>query len=245
VTDPCYSPRIRRLSRRVLPLVYRGAAVCCPCCGGTFRKFIARYGDDALCPGCLSLQRHRALSLFLPDRLSELDGEIALLHFAPEEGLAEKLRSLPRVRYLSADLDPRSPALMHFDITAIPFDDASFDAVVCNHVLEHVENDRQAMRELCRVLKPGSYMYSIHPVHRRLAATVEDPSVTDPKERRRLFGQFDHVRRYGRDFADRLTDAGFEVNVENYGVGIEPERLAYFGLAEEEPIFVCRRPVGA
>jgi SAM-dependent methyltransferase len=241
MTDPCYSPRIRRLARQVLPLVYRGGAVCCPCCGGTFRKFITRHGNDALCPGCLSLQQHRALSLFLPRRLSELDGEIALLHVAPEEGLGEKLRSLPKVRYLSADLDPRSPALMQFDITAIPFDDASFDVVVCNHVLEHVQNDRLAMRELYRVLRPAGCMYSIHPVHGKLAATLEDPSVTDPNARRRLFGQFDHVRIYGRDFAERLADAGFEVTVKNYGADLEPEGLAYYGLREEEPIFICRR----
>ena len=150
------------------------------------------------------------------------------------------LRSLPIVRYLSADLDPRSPALMHFDITAIPLDDATFDVVVCNHVLEHIPDDRLAMRELRRILRPGGCMYSIHPVYTELPSTFEDASVTDPDARRRLFGQIDHVRKYGPDFVERLSNAGFEVRVERYGA--DAEGVRYYGLGGEEPIYVCRRP---
>jgi SAM-dependent methyltransferase len=238
--DPCYNPTIRTLARRVLPLVYRGSAVACPCCGGTFRKFIARYGNDSLCPACLSLGRHRALSMFLAEHLARLDRETTLLHFAPEEGLAARVRSLPNVRYVSADIDPRAPTSIHFDITAIPFENSSFDVIICSHVLEHVSDDRLAMRELRRVLRPSGVLYSMHPVYHDLAVTLEDPNVTDPAERRRRFGQFDHVRKYGRDFPDRLRDEGFDVDVVDYTAGLEADRRTDFGLTTGEQIFVCR-----
>jgi hypothetical protein len=241
VTDPCYNPRIRNLARHVLPLIYRGTAVQCPCCDGTFRKFISRWSDDKLCPRCLSLRRHRALSLYLLEHLTSGSGRRTLLHFAPEEGLAAKLRALPDLEYLSGDLDPRSPALVNFDITAIPFADGSVDVVVCSHVLEHVPDDRLAMRELRRVLKPNGRMYSMHPVYRDIATTFEDPTITDPNERRRLFGQVDHVRKYELDdFIARLGAAGFDVTVENATAELTPERRRYYGVRDIERVFVCR-----
>jgi SAM-dependent methyltransferase len=241
VTDPCYNPRIRTIARRVLPLLYIGSTVGCPCCDGTFRTFISRWSDDRLCPRCLSLRRHRALSLFLLEHLGAADGRRTLLHFAPEEGLAAKLRAIPNVDYVSGDLDPRSPALVNFDITAIPFRDRSVDVVVCSHVLEHVTNDRLAMRELHRVLRPDGCMYTMHPVYRGIATTIEDPGVTDPDERRRLFGQIDHVRKYSLDdFIARLGAAGFDVTVDNASANLSPDRREYYGVRDVERVFVCR-----
>jgi SAM-dependent methyltransferase len=164
---------------------------------------------------------------------------LAILHIAPEEGISERLRSRAATRYVSADADPASIADMTFDVMAIPFPDHSFDIALCNHVLEHVADDRLAMQELCRVLKPNGFLYSHHPIDLKLERTVEDASITDPAERIRLFGQRDHVRRYGRDFIDRLTDAGFQVEMERYRPG--PKSVAYYDLREEERIFICRR----
>jgi len=225
-----------------LPILYAGQTVGCPCCGGTFRRFIPRYGVDLLCPQCLSLRRHRSFWLFLEERLSAVAGtELAILHIAPEEGISERLRTRAGTRYVTADADPGSVAEMAFDIMAIPFPDQSFDIALCNHVLEHVEDDRIAMGELLRVLKPNGFLYSHHPIDFQLERTVEDATVTDPAERARLFGQHDHLRRYGRDFVDRLEEAGFQVEIERYAPS--PRSVAFYGLREEEPIFVCRRPL--
>ena len=158
---------------------------------------------------------------------------------APEEGIAERLRSWDEVTYVSGDANPRSIADHTFDITAIPFSDESFDVVLCNHVLEHVGDDRLAMRELLRVLKPSGTLYSMHPVFFDLEETVEDPTVTDPAERARLFGQRDHLRRYGRDFVARLHEAGF--HVERVPLTVSAAQAAYYGIKREQKIFVCRR----
>ena len=242
LAEPCYSPTIRRIARRVLPLAYMGGSVCCPCCGRTFRRFVSRFRSDELCPACLSLSRHRLFWLFLERRLDEHDEELALLHFAPEEGIARRLAERRSIRYVTADRDPGSIATMTFDIAAIPFDDRSFDVVICNHVLEHVDDDRAAMRELFRVLRPGGVLYSMHPVEMDLAQTVESPAAT-PNERLELFGQRDHVRLYGRDFVERLEQAGFDVAIERYGEALGEKARDYYRVGAREEIFVCRRPL--
>jgi SAM-dependent methyltransferase len=128
------------------------------------------------------------------------------LHVAPEEGLAARLRELP-IDYLSTDLE--SPlAMRHDDVTALPDPDGSFDVVICNHVLEHIPDDRAAMRQIRRVLRPGGFAVLQHPI-RAHAETFEDWTVVTPQDRLHLFGQEDHVRVYGRDFVDRLREAGF------------------------------------
>ena len=238
--EPFYDATMRAVARRILPLLYFGNRVGCPCCGGRFRCFIPRYRDDLLCPRCLALRRHRWFWLFLQERLGEADEDLAILHIAPEEGISERLRSRPRARYVTADLNPRSGADLTFDVTAIPFPDRSFGLVLCNHVLEHVEDDRAAMHELFRVLAPGGSMYSMHPVSLRRVETIEDPELTDPDERLRLFGLRDHVRLYGRDFIGRLEEAGFEVVVHEYRPA--PAEVAFYGLRERHRVFLCRRP---
>jgi len=218
-----------------------GKSVGCPCCGGTFRKFVPRWDYDGLCPKCLSLSRHRAMCLFLLDRLGRRDGEIRLIHFAPEEGLANRIASLPNVNYVSADMDPQSSAQLTFDMTDIPMPDASFDVILCSHVLEHVPDDRKAMRELRRVLKPDGVLYSMHPVEADRAETFEDLSITDPQERQRLFGQWDHVRVYALDdFMERLRDAGFDVEMETTDEQLSPETRAYHGVTRDDFVFTCK-----
>jgi SAM-dependent methyltransferase len=125
-------------------------------------------------------------------------------------------------------------------VQRLPFRDGAFDALLCHHVLEHVPDDRAAMRELRRVLRPGGWAILQSPIRSRLEATLEDPAVTDPRERERLFGQRDHLRQYGRDYADRLRAAGFEVRAERFFDELPPERRARHGL-KDETIWLCLR----
>lgn len=225
-------------AKRILPIAYRGSAVECPCCSGAFRRF-ARFGgrDNALCPRCFALERHRLLCLYLSDH--PLGQDLSVLHFAPEESLQTKLRR--RERYVGADLDsPRAD--VKIDITAIPYEE-EFDVVICNHVLEHIPNDRKAMRELARALKPGGIALMQHPMDESRAETYEDPTLTSPEQRLAAFGQFDHVRVYGRDFVDRLHEAGFDVEVIDYFEELSSSDQVRYGL-RHEPIFRCSRRSG-
>jgi SAM-dependent methyltransferase len=238
-SGPVYDPRVRRVAGAVLPLLYAGDNVTCPCCDGRFRRFVRRYGADALCPRCLSLGRHRLLWLFLRDRVGVATREASVLHFAPEEALTRRLRTLPNLRYLTADLDP-SIGMVTADITDIPFDAGAFDIVICSHVLEHVPDDRKAMREIFRVLRPGGAAYLMQPVS-SAERTDEDLHLTDEAERRRRFGQRDHVRIYGQDFVERAGEAGFDVAVDDYSRSLDPQTVAAHGLSGD-PIYVCRKP---
>jgi SAM-dependent methyltransferase len=154
---------------------------------------------------CLYFERHPEL----------LRSGTRLLHFAPEYSLAMLLRDRDGLDYVSADLD--SPlADDQVDITHLPYADAHFDATLCCHVLEHVPDDRAAIEELWRVLQPGGWAIVMVPVDETLDATFEDPSITDPAERQRLFGQHDHVRLYGADLPRRLSESGFSVRVDRF-----------------------------
>jgi colanic acid/amylovoran biosynthesis protein len=184
---------------------YAGRGVQCPICGRSARRFAPhRDRPYAECPHCHSLERHRALWLWLRHRIPH--GAL-VLHVAPEQGLAARLRALP-IEYVSTDLE--SPlAMRHDDVTALPDPDGSFDVVICNHVLEHISDDRAAMRQIRRVLRPGGFAVLQHPI-RAQAETFEDWTVVTPQDRLQVFGQEDHVRVYGRDFVDRLREAGFD-----------------------------------
>jgi len=168
----------------------------------------------------------------------------SILHFAPELSLQDNLRAIEGTRYVSADLSPFSLAERRVDITDIPFGDATVDFGLCNHVLEHVTDDRRAMTELVRVLKPTGVAIMQHPVDRGRERTFEDVTVTSPRERDRVYGQRDHVRIYGRDFTDRLTAAGFEVEVKDFFRDLDRSEIARYGLADE-PIYLCRRPMSS
>lgn len=222
----------------------RGEAVECPCCGGRFRRFVP-YGvrprrPHAQCPACGAVERHRLLWLYLSERTDLFRRPQQLLHVAPEPGFAERLRAIPGLRYTSVDLG--SPlAGVRADVQRLPFAEAAFDALLCHHVLEHVRDDRAAMRELRRVLRPGGWALLQSPIHSKQAETLEDGSVVDPRARERVFGQRDHVRSYGRDYPERLRDAGFHVEPERFFGSLPPERRARHGL-KGETIWVCRRP---
>jgi predicted SAM-dependent methyltransferase len=169
--------------------------------------------------------------------------KLKLLHFAPERCF-QALASLPNLDYLSADLEP-GKAMVSMDITVMSFGDDCFDVILCSHVLEHVEDDRAAMSEMYRVLRPGGWAAIMVPSYRRQDVTFEDPSVVTPEERTRLFGQANHVRRYGRDIKNRLEEAGFVVRVENYNNELSDQVITTGGLkprTRDASIYMCSKP---
>jgi SAM-dependent methyltransferase len=232
-----------RLTPMWRALVHYGGRVECPVCGGRFRHFAHRWNDrDVICWSCGSEERHRALWLFLTGARPELlAGARGLLHFAPEPALQARLRTRPGLRYVSCDIEPAVGSL-EIDITGIALESESFDAILCAHVLEHVPDDAKAMRELHRVLAPGGWCVVMVPIGPGLETTDEDPSVTDPAERRSRFWQEDHVRLYGPDVVDRLDAAGFAVErirPTDIASANEVERLRLGGLGSD--ILLCRK----
>lgn len=221
---------------------YRGHRVECPICAGHFRKFLAagvNKRPNARCPRCGALERHRLFWLYAQNLLT---GPLKILHIAPEYFLQKSLRKLPNMDYLSADL--KSPlAMAKFDVTAIPLENEIFDVVLCSHVLEHVPDDRQAMREIFRVLKPGGWAYLQSPVDKSRAVTLEDATITTSAERRRVFGQADHVRVYGRDYVERLVEVGFSVKIEAYARTFSVEQITRYGLDVDDDLYIGVKPM--
>jgi SAM-dependent methyltransferase len=203
----------------VTGFLYRGNNVECPVCGKTFSKFMP-YGYNkvrkgVLCPGCFSLERHRLLWLFLKNETGFFSEKLKVLHIAPEQCFYKKFSKMPNLQYVTADLE--SPlADVKLDVQSMPFDKEAFDVVICNHVLEHVENDHKALSEIYRVLKTGGYAIMQVPFSSSMEKTLEDPSVTDPSEREKLFRQKDHLRLYGLDYIVRVQKAGFITKGKNY-----------------------------
>jgi len=214
----------------------------CPICDSTvtFQPFGVRPRPGALCPSCGSLERHRLIWLFLRDETRVLSGGIAILHLAPEPCLAKRLSRLPKVRYISGDLDPkRAPRLI--DARSIPFADGSFDLILCSHVLEHIPDDLAAMREIYRVLGPGRRAILQVPLDPRRAKTFEDPTITSPAGRERAFGQRDHVRVYGLDYGTRLSKVGFQIKFSSYARSLPKSDIVKYGLLIED-IFLVTKP---
>ena len=211
----------------------------CSCCqrdATTFLPFGVRPRARAKCPHCGSLERHRLLWMFLASRPALLSDRPRLLHIAPEP-IMERLFKASGVHYISADLSARTD--VRLDVTALPFADGSLDAVVCNHVLEHVPDDRAAMREFCRVLSSRGWAILQSPLDPSRAATYEDFAIQDPADRERAFGQFDHVRIYGRDYGERLSGSGFDVEAIPFAEQLGAERAARHALKRED-IMLCR-----
>lgn len=229
----------------VMGLAYRGHGRECPVCGSHYRRFMP-YGyvtsrEDALCPHCLSLERHRMIWLWLKEASNLFDGYPRLLHIAPEVSLMRHFKRHYRdnKNYITADLE--SPlADLHFDVQSIPLGDESVDVIICNHLLEHVEDDRRAMAELYRILKYGGWGIMLVPEDRGRATTFEDDTITDPEERTRIFGQYDHRRIYGRDYDERLATAGFRVKRIAYNELLSAEQRQRYAIGTDDLIVVYK-----
>jgi SAM-dependent methyltransferase len=241
-------PLLIRLSYAAAPLLalfYRGEKFVDPIDGRKYRKLLpygykGRQRENALAPASLSLERHRLLWLYLKTRTEFFSTPKYLLHIAPEQCFYGRFRKMSNLQYLTADLD--SPiADVKMDIHNIQYDENTFDVIFCNHVLEHVDDDQQCMRELQRVMKPGGMAIMQVPFEKGRAETDEDPSITDPEERIRRFGQYDHVRVYGRDYANRLKEAGFKVEIIDFSQELEEAEYKKYALMPGELLYVCSK----
>lgn len=230
--------------RPALIVFFRGNRFTDPIDGRSYRKFLPYgYGKqraNALSPGTLSLERHRQMWLYLQNETNFFTQELKVLHIAPEQEFLRRFRKMKNLAYTSADLF--SPLVdVKADITKLPFGNEEFDVIFCNHVLEHIEEDRVAMAELYRVMKPGGWGIFQVPMRYEKAETYEDFTIREDKERQKHFGQYDHVRWYGRDYFERLRSVGFSVEENFYSrIFTKSEQLKY-GLLENELLPVVRK----
>jgi SAM-dependent methyltransferase len=179
--------------------------------------------------------------LYLKEKTDFFSAHIRLLHIAPEHCFMGRFRKMPNITYTTADLE--SPlADVKMDVHQIPFADHTFDVAICNHVMEHVDNDIRGISEICRVLKPGGWALIQSPVYTDLAETIEDPAVRTPAERERVYGQSDHQRKYGRDYGERLRRGGFEVVEDDYVKTLSAAEVERFALPADEIIYFCKKP---
>ncbi|MDO6438203.1 class I SAM-dependent methyltransferase [Cyclobacterium sp. 1_MG-2023] len=227
---------------KVAAVIYTGSTVTCNICQRGFRKFLP-YGriarENALCPNCLGLERHRLMWLFLQKETDFFTAPKKVLHVAPELCFLGRFKKLKNLEYITGDIE--SPlADVKMDIHHIPFEDNSFDVVFCNHVMEHVEDDIKACAEINRVLKPNGWGIIQSPVYEH-EVTLEDKTITDPKERERVFGQSDHVRKYGKDYARRLSKSGLRVTENNFVKQLSEDMVKKYALPEKEIIFYCQK----
>jgi SAM-dependent methyltransferase len=236
--------RLSYVFRPILALWYRGTQFEDPVDGKTYRSFLP-YGyenprENVLAPGTLSLERHRSLWLYLKNETNFFTENLKVLHFAPEQAFYKRFKNLKNLDYTTTDLN--SPlADVKADICNLPFEDNSFDFILCNHVLEHIPDDTKAMQELYRILKPGGTGIFQIPQDLSRETTFEDNSITDPKERAAIFGQYDHVRVYGRDYFEKLRNIGFIVDEVNYSKTLSDETIERYRLAKGELIPVVKK----
>ncbi|MCB0473058.1 MAG: class I SAM-dependent methyltransferase [Flavobacteriaceae bacterium] len=247
-------PLLIKMSYWVRPLLafyLKGSRYTDPIDGKCFRKFLPYgYGvqrPNVLSPSTLSLERHRLMWLYLqnetdffkPELISGSNSKrLKVLHMAPEQCFLGRFKKLKHIDLITADL--YSPIVdVKADILDLPFDDGEFDVIFCNHVLEHIEDDKKAMSELYRVLKKGGYGIFQVPQDLSRETTYEDFSITTPEERSKHFGQYDHVRVYGSDYFDRLRAAGFKVEEVDYSKKLTEKEIDTYRLMKGEILPVC------
>ena len=231
--------RLSYIARPILAFFLKGDSFTDPIDGKSFKTFLPYgYGNqrnNVLSPSTLSLERHRLLWLYLSNSTDFFTAQKKVLHFAPEQCFLKRFRSLKNIDYTTTDL--LSPiADVKADICDLPFEDNSYDIILCNHVLEHIPDDTKAMQELYRVMKPGGYGIFQIPQDMNRAETFEDNSITDKAERAKIFGQYDHVRVYGRDYFDKLRRMGFKVEEVDYTTTLSDEEIEKYCLAKGEII---------
>jgi len=232
------------LFRPFLDFFYRGSKFHDPINNKSYRKFLP-YGynnirDNALSPGSLSLERHRLLWLYLQNETQIFKKKYKVLHVAPEQAFYKKFIKLNNLDYVTFDMN--SPiAKIKGDICNLPFSENQFDFILCNHVLEHVNDDIAAMLELFRVLKKNGVAILQVPIDLTKNKTYEDSTITDKKERMKAFGQYDHVRIYGKDYFERLEKSGFKVEKNFYSKNFSDEEIYKYGINKNEIIPICRK----
>ncbi|ULC60462.1 class I SAM-dependent methyltransferase [Flaviramulus sp. BrNp1-15] len=235
-------PLLIRLSyviRPILAFILKGNTFIDPIDSKGFKTFLPYgYGtqrNNVLSPSTLSLERHRLLWLYLKNETDFFTAKLKVLHFAPEQAFYKRFKKMKNLEYTTTDLN--SPlADVKADICNLPFNDNEFDVILCNHVLEHIPDDTKAMQELYRILKTGGWGIFQIPQDLNREKTFEDNSITDKKERAKIFGQYDHVRVYGRDYFDKLRNIGFKVEEIDYTSKFLKEDIEKYCLAQGEII---------
>lgn len=227
------------------PLLYKGNKVTCPVCEKSFRKFLS-YGSDiahrenVLCPYDLTLERHRLMWLYLKNESDFFTTNKKVLHIAPEQCFHKRFKAMKNLDYLTGDLV--SPiADIHFDLHQIPLEENRFDVIFCNHVLEHVDDAMQCMKELYRVMAPNGWGIFQVPQDFNRAETYEDKSITSPEDREKHFWQKDHVRLFGKDYPDWLRRAGFEVQEFKPTKKFSTEFIERNRLMKGEILYIARK----
>ncbi len=234
--------RLSYVVRPILSFALRGKKYTDPIDGKSFRKFLP-YGyenqrENVLSPSTLSLERHRLLWLYLKNETDFFSAPKKMLHVAPEQAFYKRFRNMKNLEYTTTDL--YSPlADVKADICALPFENDTYDVIFCNHVLEHIPDDKKAMEELFRVLKPGGMAILQIPQDLSREKTFEDNSITDSIERAKIFGQYDHVRVYGRGYFNKLRNIGFKVEEVDYLQKLSEEKIERYRLAKGEILPVC------
>ena len=236
--------KLSYLARPLLAFSMRGDTYEDPIDGRRFKSFLP-YGyehprENVLAPYTLSLERHRLLWLYLKNETDFFTAPLKVLHFAPEQAFYKRFRTLKNLEYITTDLN--SPlADIKADICNLPFADDSYDVIFCNHVLEHIPDDTAAMKEMFRVLKKGGWGIFQIPQDLQRNETFEDDTITDKKERTKIFGQYDHVRIYGLDYFDKLRRIGYNVEEVDYTATFTPAEIDTYRLAKGEIIPVVRK----
>ena len=237
--------RLSYIVRPILGFFLKGKTFTDPIDGKSFKTFLPYgYGkqrNNVLSPSTLSLERHRLLWLYLKNETEFFSKKLKVLHFAPEQAFYKRFKSMSNLNYVTTDLN--SPlADVKADICNLPFNDNEFDVILCNHVLEHIPDDTKAMQELYRILKvSGMGIFQI-PQDLNRKITFEDDTITDKKERAKIFGQYDHVRVYGLDYFDKLRSIGFKVDDVNYTSKLSAEEIKKYCLVKGEIIPVVIKP---
>jgi predicted SAM-dependent methyltransferase len=248
---------IRNIRASYRKFVYSGNKYDCPFCGFKSKGFytigqvheanivnsiVGAGVRDGGCVSCDCVDRDRLLFAYFNDEVGVFknDEALSILHLAPEWRLTENFLKFKYKNYICIDKFmpgysyPKHTIVM--DILNISFPENTFDWIICNHVLEHIPDDRKAMSELFRVLKPGGKAVLQVPISKTLKATYENPNVTTDSERIQHYGQYDHVRIYANDYVDRLTEAGFKVDRINIS-----EKYKHYGLIADEDLFICSK----
>ena len=225
--------------RPIIKWYFKGTRFTDPIDGSSYRKFLP-YGyqkirENALCPGTLSLERHRLLWLYLERETNFINNAIKVLHVAPEQVFYQKFKTFTHWEYTTTDL--YSPlAEIKADLCELPFQDNYYDLILCNHVLEHIPEDQKAMQEMYRVLKPGGTLIAQVPLEENRTETFEDNSITDKATRTEIFGQYDHVRIYGTDYYTRLESVGFDSHAIDFLKKLTSQEKQKFALPYSEKI---------
>jgi len=238
--------RLSYIFKTFAPILYRGNNVECPVCEKKFSKFLS-YGsnvahrENVLCPYDLTLERHRLMYLYLKQESNFFTAEnLSVLHMAPEQCFIDRFKKQKNLNYLTADIE--SPiADLHFDLHEIPLEDNRFDVVFCNHVMEHVENPLQCMKELYRVMKKGGWALMQVPQDFSRDLTYEDASITSPKEREKHFWQKDHLRLFGKDYPQWLEKAGFTVDEFDLNKHFDKNEINRFRLLQGEILYIAKK----